>query len=151
MDFLKYALIEAEKAYERGEVPIGAIIVKDNKIIAKGYNKREETQDVTMHAEIIAIKKACEKIGSWRLSECEMYVTLEPCMMCMGAILQSRISKLHIGTFNQDMGCCGSVLNLADNRRIGSFVDVIWEYDNRCSDILNNFFKNKRNKYRTKK
>lgn len=151
MDFLKYALIEAEKAYERGEVPIGAIIVKDNKIIAKGYNKREETQDVTMHAEIIAIKKACEKIGSWRLSECEMYVTLEPCMMCMGAILQSRIAKLHIGTFNQDMGCCGSVLNLADNRRIGSFVDVIWEYDNRCSDILNNFFKNKRNKYRTKK
>lgn len=151
MDFLKYALIEAEKAYERGEVPIGAIIVKDNKIIAKGYNKREETQDVTMHAEIIAIKKACEKIGSWRLSECEMYVTLEPCMMCMGAILQSRISKLHIGTFNQDMGCCGSVLNLADNRRIGSFVDVIWEYDNRCSDILNKFFRNKRNKYRPKK
>lgn len=151
MDFLKYALIEAEKAYERGEVPIGAIIVKDNKIIAKGYNKREETQDVTMHAEIIAIKKACEKIGSWRLSECEMYVTLEPCMMCMGAILQSRIAKLHIGTFNQDMGCCGSVLNLADNRRIGSFVDVIWEYDNRCSDILNKFFSNKRNKYRTKK
>lgn len=151
MDFLKYALIEAEKAYERGEVPIGAVIVKDNKIIARGYNKREETQDVTMHAEIIAIKEACEKIGSWRLSECEMYVTLEPCMMCMGAILQSRIAKLHIGTFNQDMGCCGSVLNLADNRRIGSFVDVIWEYDNRCSDILNNFFKNKRNKYRTKK
>lgn len=151
MDFLKYALIEAEKAYERGEVPIGAVIVKDNKIIARGYNKREETQDVTMHAEIIAIKKACEKIGSWRLSECEMYVTLEPCMMCMGAILQSRIAKLHIGTFNQDMGCCGSVLNLADNRRIGSFVDVIWEYDNRCSDILNKFFSNKRNKYRTKK
>lgn len=151
MDFLKYALIEAEKAYERGEVPIGAVIVKDNKIIARGYNKREETQDVTMHAEIIAIKEACEKIGSWRLSECEMYVTLEPCMMCMGAILQSRIAKLHIGTFNQDMGCCGSVLNLADNRRIGSFVDVIWEYDNRCSDILNKFFSNKRNKYRTKK
>ena len=151
MDFLKYALIEAEKAYERGEVPIGAVIVKDNKIISKGYNKREETQDVTMHAEIIAIKEACEKIGSWRLSECEMYVTLEPCMMCMGAILQSRITKLHIGTFNQDMGCCGSVLNLADNRRLGSFIEVIWEYDNRCSDILNKFFANKRNKYRLKK
>lgn len=146
MDFLRYALIEAEKAYRKGEVPIGAIIVKNNDIIASGYNKREETQDVTMHAEIIAIKEACDKLGSWRLSGCDMYVTLEPCMMCMGAILQSRISKLHIGTFNQDMGCCGSVINLADNRRLGSFIEVIWEYDERCSDILNNFFIHKRNK-----
>ena len=146
MDFLRYALSEAEKAYRKGEVPIGAIIVKDNEIIASGYNKREETQDVTMHAEIIAIKEACDKLGSWRLSGCDMYVTLEPCMMCMGAILQSRISKLHIGTFNQDMGCCGSVINLADNRRLGSFIEVIWEYDERCSDILNNFFIHKRNK-----
>ncbi len=146
MDFLRYALSEAEKAYRKGEVPIGAIIVKNNEIIASGYNKREETQDVTMHAEIIAIKEACDKLGSWRLSGCDMYVTLEPCMMCMGAILQSRISKLHIGTFNQDMGCCGSVINLADNRRLGSFIEVIWEYDERCSDILNNFFIHKRNK-----
>ena len=146
MDFLRYALSEAEKAYRKGEVPIGAIIVKNNEIIASGYNKREETQDVTMHAEIIAIKEACDKLGSWRLSGCDMYVTLEPCMMCMGAILQSRISKLHIGTFNQDMGCCGSVINLADNRRLCSFIEVIWEYDERCSDILNNFFIHKRNK-----
>ena len=146
MNFLRYALSEAEKAYRKGEVPIGAIIVKNNEIIASGYNKREETQDVTMHAEIIAIKEACDKLGSWRLSGCDMYVTLEPCMMCMGAILQSRISKLHIGTFNQDMGCCGSVINLADNRRLGSFIEVIWEYDERCSDILNNFFIHKRNK-----
>ena len=144
MDFLRYALSEAEKAYRKGEVPIGAIIVKNNEIIASGYNKREETQDVTMHAEIIAIKEACDKLGSWRLSGCDMYVTLEPCMMCIGAILHSRISKLHIGTFNKDMGCCGSVINLADDRRLGTFLNVKWSYDERCSDLLNNFFKLRR-------
>lgn len=141
MDFMNVALEEAYKSFQLGEVPVGAVIVKDNKIIGRGHNLKETNNDATMHAEIIAIKEASKAIGNWRLNGCEMYVTLEPCVMCTGAILHSRISKLHIGTFNKDMGCCGSVLNLTDNRRLGSFINVIWSYDPRCSNLLNEFFK----------
>lgn len=144
MDFMEIALEEAQKSFEKGEVPVGAIIVKDNKIIGRGHNLKETLKDTTMHAEIIAIKEASKAIENWRLTGCEMYVTLEPCMMCIGAILHSRISKLHIGTFNKDMGCCGSVINLADDRRLGTFLNVRWSYDERCSDLLNNFFKLRR-------
>ncbi|MDC0803952.1 nucleoside deaminase, partial [Clostridium paraputrificum] len=132
MDFMKYALIEAEKAMEAEEIPVGAIVVKDGIIIGRGYNQKEKKSNPTEHAEIIAIREACSNIGDWRLNGCEMYVTLEPCPMCAGAILQSRISRLYIGTFNKDMGACGSVVNLVDNRRLNSFVNVIWTYDERC-------------------
>ena len=109
------------------------------------YNQKEKKNNPTEHAEIIAIREACSKVGDWRLNGCEMYVTLEPCPMCAGAILQSRISRLYIGTFNKDMGACGSVVNLVDNRSLNSFVNVIWTYDERCSDILKKFFDLKRN------
>lgn len=144
MDFMKYALEEAYKAFDIGEVPVGAVIVKDNKVIAKAHNLKETRKDATCHAEILVIKEASKILDNWRLTGCEMYVTLEPCIMCIGAIMHSRISRLYIGTFNKDMGSCGSVINLADDRRLGSFVDVKWSYDERCSNILNDFFHNKR-------
>lgn len=140
MDFMKDALIEAEKAMNEKEIPVGAIIVKDGAIIGRGYNQKEKMKSPTEHAEIIAIRDACNNIGDWRLNGCEMYVTLEPCPMCAGAILQSRISKLYIGTFNKDMGACGSVVNLMDNRSLNTFVNVMWTYDERCSNILKRFF-----------
>lgn len=144
MDYMSIALEEAYKSFELGEVPVGAVIVKDNIIIGRGHNLKEVMKDATMHAEMIAIKEASKFIGDWRLNGCDMYVTLEPCVMCTGAILHSRISKLHIGTFNKDMGCCGSVLNLTDNRRLGSFLNIIWNYDDRCSDLLKKFFELRR-------
>lgn len=140
MDYMDYAIEQGEKALENGEIPIGAVIIKDGIIIGKGYNKKEITHDPTAHAEIIAIKEACKNISDWRLNGCEMYVTLEPCPMCTGAILQSRLSRIYIGTFNKDMGACGSVVNLVDNRSLNSFVNTVWTYDDRCSELLKKFF-----------
>jgi tRNA(adenine34) deaminase len=140
MNYMDYAIEEGEKALRSGEIPIGAVIIKNGIIIGKGYNKKEINNDPTEHAEIIAIKEACKAIGDWRLNGCEMYVTLEPCPMCTGAILQSRLSRLYIGTFNKDMGACGSVVNLVDNRSLNSFVNTIWTYDDRCSELLKRFF-----------
>ena len=145
MDFMYEAIKEGLKAYEHGEIPVGAVIVKDGVIIGRGHNLKETEKNPTRHAEIIAIEEACKTIGDWRLLGCEMYVTLEPCPMCTGAILQSRISKLIIGTFNKDMGACGSVVNLVDNRNLNSFVEVVWTYDERCGKLLMDFFKEKRN------
>lgn len=144
MNFMDDALKEAEKALREEEIPVGAVIVKDGVIIGHGYNKKEGKKDPTMHAEILAIKEACKTLGDWRLSECEMYVTLEPCPMCTGAILQSRIKELHIGTFNKDMGACGTVVNLPGCAKLNNFLRVIWEYDTRCSEILKLFFRKKR-------
>lgn len=144
MNYMDYALKEARKALEKGEIPIGAVIVKNGIIIGKGHNQKESNNDPTAHAEIIAIKEACKTIGDWRLNGTEMYVTLEPCPMCTGAILQSRISKIYIGTFNKDMGACGSVVNLVDNRSLNTFVNTIWTYDSRCSDLLKDFFEKRR-------
>lgn len=145
MDFMKEALCEAKKAMEEKEIPVGAIVVKDGVIVGRGYNLKEKNNNPTDHAEIRAIQEACKTIGDWRLNGCEMYVTLEPCPMCAGAILQSRLSKLYIGTFNKDMGACGSVVNLVDNRSLNSFVNVIWTYDERCSELLQSFFRARRN------
>lgn len=145
MDYMDYAIEEGEKALEKGEIPVGAVIIKNGIIIGKGYNRKEGSKDPTAHAEIMAIQEACKKLGDWRLNGCEMYVTLEPCPMCAGAILQSRISKLYIGTFNKDMGACGSVVNLIDNRSLNSFVNTIWTYDDRCSELLKKFFRIRRN------
>ena len=110
--FMKQALKEAKKAYIIGEVPIGAVIVLNDKIIARGYNKREKEESVISHAEINAIKKANKKITSWRLEDAIMYVTLEPCPMCMGAIIQSRIKELYYGAKDPKTGACGSILDL---------------------------------------
>ncbi|MDR3593381.1 nucleoside deaminase [Clostridium sp.] len=143
-DFLEIAKKEAILAMSKGEIPVGAVIVKNGIIVGKAHNLKETLKDSTAHAEILAIKEASKYIGDWRLNGAEMYVTLEPCPMCASAIVQSRISKVYIGTFNKDIGACGSVINLTDNRRLNSFVNVKWLYDKECSDILVNFFNNRR-------
>ena len=149
MNFIDEAKGEAIKAYDKGEIPVGAVIVKDGLIIGRGHNLKETLNDVTAHAEILAIKEASNKIGDWRLDGAEMYVTLEPCPMCASAIVQSRISKVYIGTFNKDMGACGSVISLLDSRRLNSFVDVKWLYDKECSELLVKFFEeNRSNRYK---
>lgn len=144
MDFIDEAKIEALKAYNKGEIPVGAVIVKNGVIIGRGHNLKEVLNDVTAHAEILAIKEAAKNIGDWRLDGAEMYVTLEPCPMCASAIVQSRISKVYIGTFNKDMGACGSVISLLDSRRLNSFVEVKWLYDEACSKLLVRFFEESR-------
>lgn len=145
MNYIDEAKVEALKAYSKGEIPVGAVIVKDGAIIGRGHNLKETLNDVTAHGEILAIKQAAEYIGDWRLDGAEMYVTLEPCPMCASAIAQSRISKVYIGTFNKDMGACGSVISLLDSRRLNTFVDVKWVYDQECSEILQKFFEENRN------
>jgi tRNA(adenine34) deaminase len=142
--FLQQAIVEAKIAKSKNEVPVGAVIVKNNKIIATGHNTKESTKDPTNHAEIIAIKKAAEDIGDWRLNECDMYVTLEPCPMCAGAIVQSRIRRLYIGTFDPIGGGCGSVFNITQSENLNHWVNVNWLYNEECSNLLQEFFKQKR-------
>ena len=140
--FMKEALKEAKKAYEKLEVPIGAVIVKDNKIIARGHNLKEKKQSTIKHAEIITIEKACKRQGNWRLNDCEMYVTLEPCPMCAGAILNSRIKKVYIGTLDERMGACGSRINILQNSEFDTSCEVesgIKEKE--CKELLQKFFK----------
>ena len=140
--FMKQALKEAEKAYKKLEVPVGAVIVKDGTIIARGYNQKETKKDTTKHAEIIAIQKASKKLGSWRLIDCEMYVTLEPCSMCAGAIINSRIKKIYIGIMDQKTGAVGSVLNLLEDYKFNHKVEIesgIMQKE--CEKILKDFFK----------
>ena len=142
--FMKEALKEAKKAYDKLEVPVGAVIVKDGQVIARAHNLKETKLDTTNHAEILAIQKASKKLKSWRLIGCEMYVTLEPCAMCTSAIAHARISKLYIGSFNRDMGACGSILNLLDYKMFNAEVQINWNYDEECSKILAEFFNSKR-------
>ena len=122
--FMKETLKEAEKAYKKLEVPVGAIIVKDGKIIARAYNQKESKTDTTKHAEILAIQKASKKLKSWRLIDCEMYVTLEPCTMCAGAIIHSRIKKVYIGAMDEKTGAVGSVLNLFEDYKFNHKPEV---------------------------
>lgn len=144
--FMKEALKEAKKAYNKLEVPVGAVIVKDGKIIARAYNKKEEKCDTTNHAEILAIKKASKKLNSWRLLDCDMYVTLEPCSMCAGALIQSRIRKVYIGALDQKTGACGSVLNLLNDFKFNHNVEVEnGVLKEECEAILKQFFKELRN------
>ncbi|GAA0123434.1 MAG: nucleoside deaminase [Clostridium argentinense] len=143
-NFMNEAIIEAEKALKLEEIPVGAVIVKDNKIVARAHNLKESLNDSTCHAEILAIKEASKVLNSWRLTGCSMYVTLEPCPMCAGAIVQSRLSKLYIGTFDERSGACGSVMNIVQNDFLNHWVDVKWTYEEKCSKLLQNFFKEKR-------
>ena len=139
--FMQEALKEAQKAFEKEEVPVGAVIVKNNKIISRAHNLKELKCDATCHAEILAIQKACKKIGSWRLNDCDMYVTLEPCPMCTGALINSRIRKLYIGTDDNKTGACGSVLNLQDYKFNHKFKKEKYILKDECEFILKNFFK----------
>ena len=140
--FMKAALKEAKKAYEKLEVPVGCVIVKDGKIIARAYNLKESKTDTTKHAEIIAIQKASRKLQSWRLIDCDLYVTLEPCAMCAGAIIQSRIKNVYYGTHDLKTGAVGSVFNLFDDYIFNHHVEFqagIMEEE--CEKILKDFFK----------
>ncbi len=145
--YMKEALKEARKAYGKEEIPVGAIIVKDGKIIARAHNIKEGKKDTTKHAEIIAIQKASKKLNSWRLIDCEMYVTLEPCSMCAGALIQSRIKKVYIGTMDEKTGACGSVLNLLEDYEFNHKVEIeIGVMKEECESILKEFFKMLRRK-----
>ena len=137
--FMKKAYCEAKKAYKNDEIPVGCVIVCENEIVACGYNKKERKNNALMHAEIIAIDKACRKLGSWRLDNCDIYVTLEPCMMCMGAIIESRIRNVYYGTKSKNEQMY--VLNMVDR-----FVNLYNVNDADCSKILSDFFINKRKK-----
>lgn len=140
--FMKKALLEAKKAFDEEEVPIGAVIVKDNKIIARAHNLKELKKDTTKHAELLAIQKASKKIGAWRLSECELYTTLEPCPMCAGAIINARIKKVYIGANDEKAGAAGSVLNLFEDYKFNHNVEVEKGIlEDECKDILKKFFK----------
>ncbi len=141
-DYMKLAINEAKKAYGQLEIPVGAIIVKDGKVIAKAHNEKEQKQDTTKHAEILAIQKASKKLKNWRLIDCDMYVTLEPCSMCAGALIQSRVRKVFIGAMDEKTGSCGSVLNLLEDYTFNHKVEV--EYGickEECEILLKNFFK----------
>ncbi|NLW39609.1 MAG: tRNA adenosine(34) deaminase TadA [Tissierellia bacterium] len=145
--FMKLALEEAYKAFSTYEVPVGAVIVHEGKVIARGHNKRESLKDPTAHAEMIAIRKASKYLNGWRLLGCTMYVTLEPCSMCAGAIINSRIERLVIGARDPKRGCCGSVINLVDNPNFNHRVEVKFNVlEEECSNILTSFFKELRNK-----
>lgn len=139
--FMKEALQEAACAGELGEVPIGAVIVRDGEIISRGHNLTETFGDPTAHAEILAVRNAAQKLGGWRLSGCEMYVTCEPCSMCAGALVWSRIDKLYIGTMDPKAGACGSVLNIVQEDRFNhSLVVETGILEDECSQILKAFF-----------
>ena len=140
--FMKAAIREAKKAGKIQEVPIGCVIVSDGKIIARGYNRRNIDKNTLAHAELSAIKKASKKLGDWRLEGCTMYVTLEPCQMCAGAIVQSRMDKVVIGSMNPKAGCAGSVLDMLHqpgfNHQVETETGILGE---ECSGLLKSFFK----------
>lgn len=140
--FMKEAIRQAKKAYALREVPIGCVIVYEGKIIARGYNRRNTDKNTTSHAEINAIRKASKKLGDWRLEGCTLYVTLEPCQMCAGAIVQARIDKVVIGSMNPKAGCAGSVINLLEMDGFNHKVEVErGVLEEECSTMLSGFFK----------
>jgi tRNA(adenine34) deaminase len=140
--WMREALLEAEKALTFGEVPIGAIVVKNGEIIGRGHNLRESTFDATSHAEIIAIRHANENLKAWRLTDCDLYVTLEPCPMCAGAILQSRIRRLYFGAADKKAGCTGTLMNLLDDSRFNHRTEVhAGILEQPCAQMLRDFFK----------
>ena len=139
--FMKEALKEAKKAFQKNEIPVGCVIVYNDKIIARGHNLRQTKKSVLGHAEIIAIQKANKKLNAWILDECTMYVTLEPCAMCAGAILQSRIKRLVFGAYEPKHGACGSIINLLDNNEFNHQVEITSNVlENESCAILKNFF-----------
>lgn len=139
--YMRQAITQAKKAAAKGDVPIGCVIVYEGKVIARGYNRRNADRTTLAHAEILAIKKASKVIGDWRLEDCTMYVTLEPCQMCAGAIVQARIPKVVIGCMNPKAGCAGSIINLLDMKQFNHQVEVergVMEEE--CSSLMKEFF-----------
>ena len=143
--YMKAALGQARKALALDEAPIGCVIVREGKIIARGYNRRNTDHSTLAHAEITAIRKASKKAGDWRLEDCTIYITLEPCQMCAGAIVQARIPRAVIGCMNRKAGCAGSVLNILQEPRFNHQVDVTRGIlEEECSEMLTSFFRSLR-------
>ena len=144
---MQAAFEEAKKAAAMGEVPIGAVIVRDGEIIARGHNRTESDRDPTAHAEMIAIREASKVLGGWRLLGCQMFVTTEPCSMCAGAIVWARIEKLYIGTMDPKSGACGSVFNIPQDSRLNHFTEIeTGLMQEECSCLMKDFFKQLRKK-----
>ena len=154
--YMREALKQAKKGYLLGEVPIGCVIVHQDRIIARGYNRRNTDKNTLSHAEIIAIRKASKKLGDWRLEDCTLYVTLEPCQMCAGAMVQARISQAVIGCMREQSGCAGSILNILEREEFNHQVKVVrGVLEEECSKMLTMFFqelrkRNKKEKEETK-
>ena len=145
--YMKEAIRQARKAWKLQEVPIGCVIVKEDKIIARGYNRRNTDKNTLAHAELLAIRKASKAVGDWRLEECTMYITLEPCQMCAGAIVQARIPRVVIGSRNPKAGCAGSILNLLDVPQFNHQVELTeGVLEEECSVMLSDFFRELRNR-----
>ena len=142
--FMDMAYKEAVKANLEDEVPVGAVIVKNGKIIAKAHNKKEKKNDPISHAEIECIRKACKKVGDWYLKDCELYVTLEPCVMCSGAIINARIKKVYFGARDLKTGSLGGLFNLMEQRGFNHYFEYEYVKDDKCSQILKDYFKSKR-------
>ncbi|MCI5596673.1 MAG: tRNA adenosine(34) deaminase TadA [Lachnospiraceae bacterium] len=150
--YMKEAIRQAKKAAAVGDVPIGCVIVYEDKIIARGYNKRNAKKTTLAHAELLAIAKASKKLGDWRLEDCTMYVTLEPCQMCAGAIIQARIPRVVIGTMNPKAGCAGSVLNLLQVEHFNHQAEIVYDVlKEECSTMLSDFFRQLREKKKQEK
>lgn len=150
--YMREAIRQAKKAYALEEVPIGCVIVHQNKIIGRGYNRRTVDKNTLAHAELTAIRKACRKIDDWRLEECTMYVTLEPCQMCSGAIVQARIPRVVVGCMNPKAGCAGSILNLLNMKEFNHQVDLtVGVLGEECSEMMKQFFRELREKQKAKK
>lgn len=149
--FMKAAITQARKAYAIDEVPIGCVIVQNDKIIARGYNRRNIDKNTLAHAELSAIRKASKKTGDWRLEDCTMYVTLEPCQMCAGAIIQSRMKRVVIGSMNAKAGCAGSILNLLQMQQFNHQVEITRGVrEEECSQMLSQFFRELRERKKRK-
>ncbi len=150
--FMKKAMEQAKKAAAIGEVPIGCVIVRDGKIIARGYNRRKNDKNTLSHAELTAISKACKKTGDWRLEDCVLYVTLEPCQMCAGAIVQARFPLVVIGCKNEKAGCAGSIIDLFNVEKFNHQVETInGVLEKECSEMLTDFFKSLRQRLKSEK
>ena len=144
---MQYALVQAEKAYEAGEVPVGAVVVFKNRIIGRGYNQREQLNDPTAHAEIIAITAAANTLEDWRLNDCFLFVTKEPCPMCAGAIVNARFKMVVFGCYDEEAGCCGSLYQLCGDPRFGKKIAVKGGImEDRSLELIQDFFRTKRKK-----
>ena len=149
--WMKQALIQADKAFKSKEIPVGAIVIKENKLIGRAYNQREQLNDPTAHAEIIAITAAANTIGDWRLNGCTLYVTKEPCSMCAGAIINARLDMIVFGCYDEAEGCCGSLYQLCGDPRFKTKVSVMGGImENQSLSLLKDFFKSRRKKVQTK-
>lgn len=150
--FMREALKEAQKAYDQAEVPIGAVVVLNGEIIGRGHNLREKEQDATLHAEIKAIRQANQHLGSWRLEDCELFVTLEPCPMCSGAMILARLKKVTFGAFDPKVGTAGTFMNLLQDERFNHQVEVEQGIlEDECKEILQTFFKGLRERNKQRK